>query len=67
MKVLYSNDAEMFVVKQDESSGELFLSVVVGGIGMYEVERKMTKEMVGRFNENPDALLEVVKEIRLSS
>lgn len=67
MKIIYSNDAEMFMVKQDESSGEFFLNVVVGGVGMYGVEKKMTEEMIAIFNENPNDLLEFVKKIRLSN
>jgi hypothetical protein len=54
----------MFMVAQDESSGELFLRVVVGGIGMYEVKRKMTMEMVDKFNRDPHQLLEFVKDMR---
>jgi hypothetical protein len=64
MKVLHTNDAEMFMVKQDESSGDIFLNVVVGGIGMYEIEKKMTKEMVDAFHRSPNELLPFVKEIR---
>lgn len=40
MKIVYADDAEMFMVKRDESNDQLFLSVVAGGIGMYEIEKK---------------------------
>lgn len=53
MKTLYSNEAEMFMVQQDEANGEFFLRVVVGGIAMYEVEKKMTAEMIDVFNRSP--------------
>lgn len=67
MEVLYSSDAEMFMVRRDDSTGELILSVVVGGVGMYQVDKKMTPEMIDAFHRNPTNLLEYVKEIRLTA
>lgn len=66
MKTIYCDDTEMFLVQLDEVSGKFFLKVLVGGVGMYEVTREMSADMVQLFNSNPRALLSCVKEIRLS-
>ena len=66
MKTIYSDETEMFLVEQDEKSGELFLRVVVGGIAMYEIQRKMTDEMVASFRREPTDLLDFVRRIRLA-
>ena len=55
----------MFAVQQ-AADGDLFLKVLVGGIAMYEVEKKLTDEMVEAFKVNPISLLPWVKEIRLA-
>ena len=67
MKTVYSDEVEMFMVQKDESSGAMFLRVVVGGMAMYEVETEMTSEMIDAFDRSPKELLGFVKEIRLAS
>jgi hypothetical protein len=67
METVYSDEVEMFMVQKDEASGSMFLRVVVGGMAMYEVEKKMTSEMIDSFNRSPKEIIGFVKEIRLAS
>lgn len=51
MKLLVSNSEKGYVLHQDESSGDLYLEVLVGGVGMCEVSHKLSSEEVERYNE----------------
>jgi NurA-like 5'-3' nuclease len=67
MKTIYRDDNEMYLIQKDESSGDLFLKVIVGGIAMHEVKKKMTAEMLAIYESNPKHLLKFVEELRLTS
>ena len=67
MKTIYKNDTEMYLVQKDESSGDLFLNAIVGGVGMYEIKQKMDAEMIAIYETNPLNLLKFVERLRLAS
>lgn len=65
MKTLYMNRDEMYSVEKDESTNDHYLVVVVGGIGMYETKRKLTREQVEEFRQDPTRLMPLVQAARL--
>lgn len=62
MKSVHINPDEMFEVYQD--GDRYYISVVVGGIAMYEVQREMNDEMIARFLKDPKLLIWCVEKIR---
>lgn len=71
MKQLEINDAHMYRLEED-SGGSLYLSVVCGGIGMYEVRLKLNDAEVARYKEGGSDYLrnlayDVGKDVRRCS
>ena len=63
MKPVYENFAKGFSVLQDEGTRKLFIEVMCGEIGWFEVRVPLTQEEVNEFKRDPAQLKYLARKI----
>jgi hypothetical protein len=63
MKELYDNEKWMFTVLLDEETGNHFLEVMCGGVGLYPVRVKLSDEQIQDFRNDPESLFGLASRI----
>lgn len=58
MKTIILNQDKGYSLNEEISSGDLYIEVLVGGVGMYEVSHKLSNEEIDQYKGRGQAYLD---------